>query len=140
MKKIISSILVIVLLVGSVCILQSCGNPEIPDDFKPLNLSGLSDEYKSNSLRVEEKYVDEWCEIVCTVNEIVSEKHFTMFSTSQRVYIDCWVKNNDLKDVLLDLNKGDEIIVYGIVTKMYSSASISWDVNIHINVYKIDVL
>ena len=120
--------------------LQSCGNTKIPDSCKNLNLNGFAEDYKSNSLRTENEYVGEWCEIVCTVQEIVSAKHFTMLSTHHKVYIDCWLKNKDFKDTLLDLDKGDEIKVYGIVRNIHSSASTFWDVNIKIDVYKIEVL
>ena len=135
-----TSLFLLVIMVVSTLFFQSCGNTEIPDDCTSLDLSSFTEDYKSNSLRLEEKYVDEWCKIVCTINAIESDKHFTMLNSQDRVYIDCRVKDKELKDVLLELNKGDKVKVYGVVTKITPSASSFWDVTIHINVYKIEIL
>lgn len=135
MKKIISLVLAIVLLTTSVSMLQSCNEsaPNNPYDYTPFDLGNLMDEFTSNPTKIQKEYVGEWCSIGWyKVSAVISEEHFALYSSSARVYIDCWVKSDDAKDKLHNLNIGDTVQVYGKVTQIYSNASSAWDISIEV--------
>ena len=112
---------------------------QIPEDYLHLSLDGLAEELDKNSLRVTEKYQYQWASIVSYINGISSRDYFTLYSDYYNIYIKCNVKNDELVDVLMQLNEGDEIVVIGIVQNLHSYSA-AWDVEIEIDVYAIEVL
>ena len=148
MKKIVTLVLSMLMILTTFCGLTACGDNKDFDinsvNCIHLDLKTISTEYWENSYRADEKYVDNYVYTTGTVYIISNGSiHIKQYNSNWQSSLEkygyawCSIKTNEYKDLLLSLNDGDVVKIKGKVTDLEANAS---GVTVDIDTYYIEKL
>ena len=90
---------------------------EAPKEYITVTKQELSDELHANDLKAYDKYKDKYIEVSGYLDVIDSSGKYISINTGKEdfsfVNVQCYIKNDDQKAVVMDMNKGDAVTVKG---------------------------
>lgn len=84
--------------------------------YTPVTASQLSEALRNNALKAKEEYADKYIEITGKLGNIDSNGKYIDIDTEDfsLTIIQCYIKNDDQKKVIMEKSKGDKVIVRGL--------------------------
>ena len=142
MRKILCLLLTFInVVICSSCHTSSNNTDYSKLDYEKISLNTIYQEFKSNELRAEEKYIGKY---ICVTAEVfgiydgfisLHEYHYNL-NGIKTGYDPAWceIKDKSLNNQIMQLNKGDIITVKGKITSLSSTG----DFEVSIDVYLIE--
>lgn len=129
-KRGIGSVISVLVLLATITvsfILCSCGTKSANIQYEPIELHSIFEEIHINSARGEEKYEGGYYQFSGIVSYISNDSSFSVVSIKED-RVNCKVKNKNVKNAIIELDKNDYIKVYGkIVSVSYDSIGVEVD-------------
>lgn len=93
-------------------------------EYKKYKCTELFDDLKTNALKAEKKHQDEYVEISGYLTNIDSDGSYISLGAGEDDYdymfedLECYVQSDEQLDVIMDLSKGDKIVVKGQISSI----------------------
>lgn len=90
-------------------------NEEEKKEYISVTADKLHEELKDNAMRAQEKYKDKYLKIKGKLGNIDSDGKYINIDTEEITFtnIQCYIKNDEQKDAVMEMSNGDEITVKG---------------------------
>ena len=102
-------------------------------NYTPVETKQLLDDLTSNALKAKEKYKDKDVEISGVLDDIdASGKYITVIPSKEDILItkvQAYIKNDDQKKIVMELSKGEKIVVKGKITDVGELMGYSVDID-----------
>lgn len=84
--------------------------------YSPVTATQLSDALQNNALKAKDEYANKYIEITGKLGNIDSNGKYIDIDTEDFSFtiIQCYIKNDDQKKVIMEKSKGDKVIVRGL--------------------------
>lgn len=105
--------------------------PEI--EYTTYTVDEMMTDLKSNALKAEDKYNDQYVEITGKLNVIDSSgKYISLVPVNEKyaiIGVQCYIKNDDQKNKVMEMSIGDTVTLKGKITRVGEVLGYSLDIN-----------
>ncbi len=112
---------------------QSTTTETKPIEYKKVSVDELDDALEKNAAAAKDTYNNQYVEITGRLGTIDSDlKYISLLSTTNQfdiAGIQCYIKNNEQKEIVKTLSKDDTIIVKGKIISVGEVLGYSLDIN-----------
>ncbi len=105
---------------------------EAPIEYTAYSVDDMMTDLKSNALKASEKYKDQYVEITGKLSNIDSSGKYINLNPVNDDYaimgVQCYIKNDDQKNKVMELTKGSTVTLKGKITKVGEVMAYSLDI------------
>lgn len=141
-KKLLFAIIAIIIIIIAVANSGDDNAPQTPSqtnapqkqiEYVAYDVSELVDDLESNALKAEEKYGDQYVEITGRLSNIDSDGKYISLEPTNSGFtltnVQCFIKTDDQKSQVAEMNKGDVITVKGKIKSVGELLGYSLDID-----------
>lgn len=103
-----------------------------PIEYKKITVDDLDSALENNAAAAKDTYNNQYVEVTGRLGVIDSDlKYISIYSTTNKYSIrgiNCYIKNNEQKDIVKTLNKDDTIVIKGKITSVGEVLGYSLDI------------
>ena len=106
-----------------------------PINYEHYNVTELFDVLKSNAMKAQETFKDKKVELEGFLGTIDSKWKYIGLSAGENNYeylfqeVQCSIKNNEQKEIIMEMSRGDALIVRGTITRIGEVLGYSLDID-----------